>query len=582
MRDFTTVTSPPELRFGQDAELDAWLLHFLTENALEHATDPDKNASPEQLRFMVGLGEDEVFARCSDRMLVLLVNNALDPQLKGEYLTRWRTLVGLVREHVRDAEDRRRILHLCRYKFRMVQASPIIIPSRLMKRFMTMFLAVSGLEDPFRERRREANESAWKALKHENTERFLAECPPTLSTCAHLDDVRLELDLRELERLLHLSTRRELWTTGAPPDIEAMRRECETQTRCYDILRACFGRDAGRELKILLIPEESGGLILDLLLARALVRQGHRVVMAVKSGPHFMAPAFWDWDHDSVLAGQLRDAFFVSEPRMGKNDLLKAQRENHFLVISDGTREDLNLYRTSVTFARAWKEADLVIAKGASARRRLIETHHGYTRDIICYWRDESGRFGIVHREKPSHVRKFNEADLSALAGSIISSMRRAKAAGKSIMFYSAIVGSIPGQTATALKVLTTFVEHLRERLDQTFVINPGEHFIEGMDADDLMYMWERVQRSGLIDVWRFQTMEDIEKSFELMGQKVPPFWTGKDATFSTGCTKEMRIALDVQKQHPEMQITGPSPEKFLRRREYGVGKFFDASIPVR
>ena len=37
-------------------------------------------------------------------------------------------------------------------------------------------------------------------------------------------------------------------------------------------------------------------------------------------------------------------------------------------------------------------------------------------------------------------------------------------------------------------------------------------------------------------------------------------------------CTKEMQIALSVQKRQPELQIIGPAPEEFLRRREYGVG----------
>ena len=60
---------------------------------------------------------------------------------------------------------------------------------------------------------------------------------------------------------------------------------------------------------------------------------------------------------------------------------------------------------------------------------------------------------------------------------------------------------------------------------------------------------------------------------------RVPPVWSGKDATFSTGCTKEMRIALDMQRSHPELQIVGPGPEKFFRRGDYGVGKFFDATI---
>jgi hypothetical protein len=124
-----------------------------------------------------------------------------------------------------------------------------------------------------------------------------------------------------------------------------------------------------------------------------------------------------------------------------------------------------------------------------------------------------------------------------------------------------------------------TFVRHLRERLENTFIINPAEHFEEGMDGDDLMFMWERVQRSGLLDVWRFQTVEDIETSFALMGRKVPSAWSGKDSTYSTGCTKEMRIALDMQKLHSEMQIIGPSADKFFRRAEYGVGKYYDAGI---
>jgi hypothetical protein len=157
--------------------------------------------------------------------------------------------------------------------------------------------------------------------------------------------------------------------------------------------------------------------------------------------------------------------------------------------------------------------------------------------------------------------------------------MRVARAQGRTVMFYSGIIGSVPGQTKAAIEVITTYVTHLRNQLDEAYIINPGEHFEEGMDADDLMFMWEKVQRSGYINVWRFQTYFDIEKSFELMGRKVPPVWTGKDATYSTGCTKEMHIALDVQKAHPELQIIGPSPEKFFRRREYGVGKFCDVAI---
>ncbi|WP_029898446.1 ARMT1-like domain-containing protein [Desulfohalovibrio reitneri] len=579
MRDFTNVTSPERLHFGHSPGLDAWLLHFTTENGLEYGVDPQKNASPEQLRFMVVLGEEEFYSPCSDRMLGLLLNNWLDPELTSEYVSKWKTLVLLLRENVPDRETRRRILGLCRHKYRMVKASPIIIPSRLMKRFVTMFLTLSGQVDPYRERRQEANERAFRALKTERMERVLGECPETLPACESISSMRFELDMLELARLMSLSTRQAIWRDGEAPSPDEVRREVTQERSCFKELRDLFGSDQNRELRILFLPDTSGGLILDLLVIRALVRQGHKVIMAVKEGFHFLSPAFWDWDQDPVLAGQLRQARFLPEPRMSKNELLAELRAHSFLVISDGTREELNLYRTSVTFARAWKECDLVMAKGDSHRRRLLDTHTSFTRDILCYRRDDDGVFRLDYRPKPEHVHKFSESSLAAMARSIISEMRGAKERGKTVMFYSAVIGSIPGQTKIALEVLDTFVDYLRRRLDNVYIINPGEHFVEGMDADDLMYMWEMVQRSGLIDVWRFQTVEDIEKSFELMGRKVPPFWTGKDATYSTGCTKEMQIALDMQKRHPEMQIIGPSPDKFFRRREYGVGKFCDSAI---
>ena len=161
----------------------------------------------------------------------------------------------------------------------------------------------------------------------------------------------------------------------------------------------------------------------------------------------------------------------------------------------------------------------------------------------------------------------------------IIARMREARMSGRTVMFYSCIIGSIPGETQTAISLARIFVGDLRKRLDNVLIVNPAEHFVEGMDGDDLMFMWERVQRSGFIDVWGFQTFADIEESFRLMGRKVPPIWSGKDATFSTGCTQEMRIALDVQRQNREMQIIGPDPARFTRRGEYGVGKYFDATI---
>jgi hypothetical protein len=126
---------------------------------------------------------------------------------------------------------------------------------------------------------------------------------------------------------------------------------------------------------------------------------------------------------------------------------------------------------------------------------------------------------------------------------------------------------------------MTTFIEHLKSQSADLFIINPSVYYEPGMDADDLMYMWEIVQKSTYIDIWRFQTSEDIVESFSLMKQKVPPEWIGKDSTYSTGCTKEMTIAQAVQKKNFEMQLIGPSLDKFMRRNEYGVGSMYDQRL---
>ncbi|MHC1701097.1 MAG: ARMT1-like domain-containing protein [Humidesulfovibrio sp.] len=568
-----------DLKYGKDPVLDALLLHFMTENSLEHSIDPAKNASPEQIRFMVALNEDSFYAPCGDWMLHFLLKARLGKDLAAEYGQQWRLLVRLIREYVREAPLRKRILHLCRHKFRMTLNAPILIPSRLLKRMLTIFLTQSGLDDPYRTLKRQMNRRARNFVDGKSYSRLVNVCPEDRLSCTSIAQLRFELDLLEMERLLFLSTCKRFWTEdtqAAGLDPEELRALLEPVD--FSPLRGIFDPERG-PLRILYLPRASGGIILDLKVVRALLRQGHRVILALKDGFYFDSPTVWDLEEDPILAGEFKDAYFVQNNRATKNELLQATREHQLVVISDGTRERFNPYRTSVTFARAWKESDLVLAKGEACYRRFINTSHEFTRDVLVFFTDSQNKFRMYFKPKPARVHKFSEEAILAKADGIISQMRRARAAGKTIMFYSAIVGSIPGQVKAAIEVLNTFVAHLRSRLEGTFIINPGEYFEEGMDADDLMFMWERVQRSGFLNVWRFQTDVDIEKSFELMGKKVPPVWAGKDSTYSTGCTKEMNIALSVQKRQPELQIIGPSPEKFLRRREYGVGKFCDASI---
>ncbi len=580
-RELPAVETVSELRYGRDPYLDAWLLHFLYENNLDYLLTPLYNVAPEQLRFMVVLDEDQVFVPCSDELFAELIHSGTSEYLTRGYLTAWRVFASLVHQHIKDKYARRKIVTFAKHHFQQASEHHILIPSRLTKRLSGIFLTQSGIDDPFRDLKIRYNERVARFMESNALDNALHHCPDEAMACRRIGDLRWELDRIEMLRLFALSSWADLWHNGPLPNSEAIiggLAQAWGDAKNQENLAQALG-PGQQSKKILYIPNSSGGILFDVLVIQALLRQGHQVMLALKNGFYFQTPTLWDIECDPRLAQALEPAHVMPENSISKNELLRALREHRFLVITDGTRERLNLYRVSVTFSRAWKEADLIIGKGDPQVRRLIDTGHQFTRDILCFHRDEDGQFRLHFKPKPAEIRKFTESDLNDMADSIIQSMREAKQAGKQVMFYSAIIGSIPGQTKTAIEVVQTFVDYLRSRLEGAYIINPAEHFEHGMDGDDLMYMWERVQRSGLIDVWRFQSVADVEKSFELMDRKVPPVWTGKDATFSTGCTKEMKIALETQRRHPELQIIGPNPERFFRRREYGVGKYFDAGI---
>ncbi|MEF2231354.1 MAG: ARMT1-like domain-containing protein [Pseudodesulfovibrio sp.] len=579
-RNFNSVL---DITYGKDVSLDALLLHLMTENHLEYTIDPDKNGSREQLKFMLDLGEKEFYAPCSDWMFLMLLKEGLPRLLLDEYLIQWKTFVHLTRNFCSDRKQASRFLQLARHKFRMVLASPIVIPSRLLKRLVTIFMTQSGIDDPYRGIRKALNRRAASIVKGKTFDVVVNTCLDGLAPCARIDDLRFRLDMIEIERLMRISTLTDNWSPESFDEESLVKADVDSEIRAnpdqFEPMRRFLGEDGGEPKRILYIPNRAGGLIFDLQVVRALLKLGHRVVMALKEGFFFEEPTFWDRDNEPELTEAFNGAHFVPEDRLSKNALLDVMAKHQFVVISDGTREKFNPYRCSVTFARAWKECDIILAKGEGLHNRLVQISHNFTRDIINFFRDGASHFHLHHKPKPPTVRKFSERYIAGKADEIVARMREAREQGRTVIFYSGIIGSVPGQTKAAIEVISTFVEHLRAQLDDVFVINPGEHFEEGMDADDLMFMWEKVQRSGYINVWRFQTYFDIEKSFELLGRKVPPVWAGKDATYSTGCTKEMHIALDVQRLHPELQIIGPNPEKFFRRREYGVGKFCDVAI---
>ena len=576
MPDLPKIHAVTDIHLGRDAGQKAWIQHFLIENNIDPHLSPGLVATPEQLRFMVALEDDQVYIPCADALFLQFYCGEVSPALQKEYEDAWRFVESLVGDSALSPVERERILHLCRYRFDLYVGSRMILPSRLVKRLVGIVLQELRDIDPFREKKRSAN-SRMAQLLEDSAYTSSIEARPDSFNGQTIAEMRWQLDCVEMERLFRVATLRPLWAgTLSPCDLAAELREPCREAAC---LHDLIGPETTPRKKILYIPDVSGGFMADLKLVKSLVRQGHQVVLVLKEAFYFNSPVLWDISADPALADAMDGVFVLDDDAVGKNQLLQHLREHRLVVISDGTAEQMNLYRVSVTFARAWKECDVVIAKGRRNAGVLLGTSHAFTRDILCFWRDDEGVFRLQCKPKSEAIRKVTESDLIGMADNIIDQMREAHRNGKSVMFYSAVIGSIPGQTKVALELVNTFVAHLRDKLDNTHIINPAEHFEQGMDGDDLMYMWEYVQRSGFLDVWRFQTVEDIETSFALLKRKVPSVWSGKDSTFSTGCTKEMRIALDVQSKHPELQLIGPGADKFFRRRDYGVGKYFDASL---
>ncbi len=566
-----------EVRLGNDIYFDAWLYNFMIDNNIAYSMNPKIIASKEQISFMVALEENEIYIPCSDETFQEIMQSECTKPLLAQYSRAWRLVMRTVRSFELNKSKRQKTIETCRYRFRQYIKTHSATPARVMKRMSSMVAALSGVDDPWLDRRRAANKKHYDYIHSAELQRSLY-AEPKVPFSGDITQVRNALNNLELARLMYLSAMSYSISNAPPSPLEWQKNFEGTLPKIKEFL-TLLGDEGDPPKTILFLSDTVGGLVFDMLLLKRLLRMGHRIIVAVKSGFYFYSPTIQDVDDDPTLQRILDDCAVIHNTEISKNELLSILKKSPLAVIHDGTRERLNLYRVNVTFARAWKEADIILANGWRNANTLVGSSQLFTRDIFCYWEDNNGEYQTQAKARAAHVRKLSESYINKRADDIINSMREAHKAHKNIVFYSCIIGSIPGQESTAISLAKAHVDYLRQKNDDTFFINPAEQSPDGMDGDDLMYMWEKVQRSGYINIWRFQTVQDIEFSFDLLGRKISPAWVGKDATYSTGCTKEMHIAIDVQRKHPEMQIIGPDKEKFFRRSSYGVGKFFDERI---
>lgn len=562
-----------------DSESFVEINSFLRENNLLHSFNPESIISYEQLSFMVCLDRDQIYVPCSDKVFFELMQPEYSSFIKSEYRMVWRKTMRVLSSLALDKTKRKLLHDFCRMRLNRVALFHDIIPSRLLKRMTTYLLnSVSGTMDPWKARKAAVFARHAEHVQSGRLQSLIDEMP-VLTGVSGIRAARHALNKAKFVRLFCLAAYAGQWNGDLPESDNIRKIFADAEKAMGDIWEKNLILSGGKGT-VLILCDSAENLAYDLLMVMFFLRRGQKVIYAVKDGFCSDAPTISDLQHDPTISRYLPSFYVCQDSSLSKNALLHRLREWRLIVINDGTCEPLNLLRVSVTFARAWKEADLILGHGREIMEILMGTSHEFTRDILVWDLDrKTGSLSVRFRPHSAGVRKFSDVDLQGYADNIIRQMRDARNHGRPVIFYSCIIGSIPGETKTALRLANAIIGNMRRQMPTAFIINPATHFVEGMDADDLMYMWEQVQRSGLINIWYFQTAEDIEEGFRLLGEPTPECWIGKDASYSTGCTKEMGIALDMQKQNREMQILGPDPSSFFRRSEYGVGKYFDASL---
>jgi len=567
---------------GKNPDFDAWFTSFFLKNHIDPFAYPSKVASREQIEFMVFPENEERYYPCSDKMFNAIMSRKYPPYLKKQYKQVLEKILAMIDELIETVYDNQYLKALVKIKYDDEIRTGLLIPSRLEKRLYKIFLSRTHIENPYSAEKRLVNKKLEKILNSETLKNALDQIDSSLLAAKNLSLFKVMEKIKEIEfqRRLTLISQDGQWghKSSRIPSPGKIKKIFTTPIAgnglvpLMDLIKA-------RKQKILWLADESREVVVDLMIAKFLAELGHVVIFAVKEAPFFKKVCLADTRTDPVLVKALENAHFIHEKTISKNNLVKLlKHDKNIYIISDGTRENLNLLLTSTTFSRIFKEVDCIISRGTGQKKRLIDSHFRFTRNIINITLD-NGTLQITSKSSHPDAINFSHEDLEKKANEIIDQMKTAKKKNMTVMFYSGIIGSIPGKIDVAKKIMSTFIDHLQKQSADLFIINPSYYYEPGMDADDLMYMWEIVQRSTYIDIWRFQTSDDISKSFSLMNKKVPPEWIGKDSTYSTGCTKEMRIAQEVQKKNPEMQLIGPSIDKFMRRNEYGIGSMYDQRL---
>jgi hypothetical protein len=340
---------------GKNPERDAWYTAFFIENHLDYFSHPEHASTPEQVRFMVYTEEDERYYPCSDQMFAAIINRNESRLLQKHYRAVLAKMLELIQIQIEDKLERSYLESLIKIKHRHETRDEIMIPSRLEKRLITIFLNRTLIEDPYLDEKATRNQRVSKVL---NSPAFKAainhvdssDLLPAPTTVTAIKELAEHIGIK---RLFALSVEKSLWESDAGQQLSqadylnlfARKLMGNGVKPLLDFLGIHDkGSSSGsvQNKKILWLADEAGEAMVDLAIIKYLAKLGHKIIVAFKEGPLFTKVSIDDAHRDEALSGALDGVLLITDESMGKTDLVKTLRGDYPVVaISDGTKEIL-------------------------------------------------------------------------------------------------------------------------------------------------------------------------------------------------------------------------------------------------
>jgi len=152
-------------KHGKNPEIDAWHTAFYIENHLDYYSYKEHVASPEQVRFMVYLDENDQYYPCSDEMFEAIINRNQSGFLQKKYNEVLQRVLELVNSNIDDDREKTYLEALIIIKYKHETRDEIMLPSRLEKRLLNIFYHRTQIDDPLRFKKAMRNRKVNEALE---------------------------------------------------------------------------------------------------------------------------------------------------------------------------------------------------------------------------------------------------------------------------------------------------------------------------------------------------------------------------------------------------------------------------------